>query len=136
MRRLATAAKPFYADPLFYGLTAPGLVGLALPFSGSPPPWYWIALLALAEEIVFRMGLQEALNRLFGRRALGPLGLGNLAASVVFAAAHLLYHPPLWAAGVLAPSLVFGLLWDRYGSVLPSWLTHAFYNFCYFGLAF
>jgi membrane protease YdiL (CAAX protease family) len=37
---------------------------------------------------------------------------------------------------VFLPSLVYGILWDRYKSVLPCWIVHAAYNLAYFNPTF
>jgi membrane protease YdiL (CAAX protease family) len=81
------------------------------------------------EETVFRGGLQSALlTRSVFRTRAGPVSLANVLTSIVFAAAHLFRQPPLWAALVLLPSLVFGWSRERYNSIVPSTLLHMIYN--------
>lgn len=92
--------------------------------------WLGFALPAL-EELAFRGGVQDALGRLTGRR-LGPLSLANLGTSVLFAALHLVAHPPLWAAAVFFPSLVFGWSRERCACLAAPIALHAFYNSGYF----
>ena len=58
--------------------------------------------------------------------------LANLATSVLFTALHFVSHPPLWAAGVLLPSLLYGYFRDRHDSVYPAIALHVFYNAGYF----
>ncbi len=101
-----------------------------------------IALLSpLLEEIVFRGGLQTfLLEREFFRKRKFGIGVANVSAanivtSLAFAAAHLIYQTPLWACLVFIPSLVFGWARERYDSVIPPILLHAFYN-AGFGLLF
>ena len=101
-----------------------------------------IALLSpLLEEIVFRGGLQTfLLEREFFRKRKFGIGVANVSAanivtSLAFAAAHLIYQTPLWASLVFIPSLVFGWARERYDSVIPPILLHAFYN-AGFGLLF
>ncbi len=88
-----------------------------------------VLLYPLLEELAFRGFLQGWLleNETFRRRVSG-LTLANLLTSIVFAAAHLINQPPLWAAGVFFPSLVFGYFRDRHQSIVASFLLHAWYN--------
>lgn len=92
-----------------------------------------IAVYPIVEEWLFRGRIQGALAHYpFGHsRWLGISG-ANLATSLLFSALHAVNHPPLWAAGVLLPSLLFGLFRDRYGRIGPSILLHAVYNAGYF----
>jgi uncharacterized protein len=95
-----------------------------------------VLLQPLVEELLFRGLLQgRLLMRGWGRRQLGGFTLANLAASLLFAALHFASHPPLWAAGVLLPSLLYGYFRDRYDSVLPAIALHVFYNAGYFLLS-
>lgn len=105
-------------------------------FAGSRmhPPAYgaaWMSFVLvqpLAEELAFRGVLQgELLRRTAGRLA-GPVSVANLWTSAAFAALHLLAQPPAWALAVAVPSLVFGHLRERLGSVWPAVLVHAAYN--------
>lgn len=52
----------------------------------------------------------------------------------MFSMTHLANHSLLWSLLVFAPSLCFGFLRDRFGSVYPAMLLHAFYNAGYFVL--
>ena len=109
------------------------LIGLPTDQQGaSVSTWLYVVLAyPILEEIVFRGGLQSALlKRDALRRTLGtvPLTLANLITTVIFAAFHLLNQPPLWAALVIAPSLVFGWMRERHDSVIPSIVLHIFYN--------
>ena len=85
------------------------------------------------EEVVFRGILQGWLSQ-WHRMRTGWRGFtaANGATALLFAAVHLVYHPPLWAAGVLIPALVFGFFRDRYASIWPGTLLHVFYNGGYF----
>lgn len=103
----------------------------------------WSALFSLVliqpviEELLFRGLLQgQVLQLAWGRRQWAGLTTANLAVSVVFVALHFLTHPPLWALGVLIPSLLFGYFRDRHRSVYPSMALHVFYNAGYFLLPF
>ena len=55
----------------------------------------------------------------------------RFALAVAFALAHTLWHAPLWAAAVFVPSLVFGYMRDRHGSIYPGLLLHCIFNAAY-----
>jgi membrane protease YdiL (CAAX protease family) len=87
----------------------------------------------IVEELLFRGVLQgELASTAWGRRQRYGLSLANLASSAAFAALHFIHHPPLWAAAVAVPSLIFGHFRDRYGHVYASLLLHIYYNTGYF----
>jgi len=123
------------AWPVWYGLY------MQMP---SPPDTGWVfdfpvtlllfvLLYPLLEEIVFRGLLQETLLRFTPmQRKTAGITLANVATSILFAGAHTLSHPPLMAALVFLPSLLFGYFRDRYdGWLLPSILLHCYYNLGY-----
>lgn len=89
----------------------------------------WLALLAAAEELVFRGGLQTALAQ---RPALARCRFGlsgaNLLASLAFAAAHLWAHTPLQAAGMLPVSLLLGAGFEQSGRLRVPIAMHAWFN--------
>ncbi len=88
-----------------------------------------ILLRPVVEELLFRGLLQGWLReRPAWRQARWGVMRANLAVSVVFTALHFIGHPPLWAAGVLLPSLLFGYFRDRHDSVWPAIALHVFYN--------
>lgn len=96
-----------------------------------PGGWAWVSLVLvqpLAEEIVFRGVLHGQLLRLGAARRVGPLTAANWLTTAGFAALHLVSHAPAWALAVIAPSLVFGHLRERFQSVWPPVLVHALYN--------
>lgn len=88
----------------------------------------FVVVQPLLEELVFRGLLQGQLLRLRAARRLGPVSVANLVTTFAFVAAHLVAQPPGWALAVAAPSIVFGHLRERFGSVLPAMLLHALYN--------
>lgn len=93
--------------------------------------WAWVSLVLVqpaAEELVFRGVLQGQLLRLSCARRAGPLTLANLVTTTGFVGMHLLVQPAGWALAVAVPSLLFGHLRERFGSVLPAWFMHAYYN--------
>ncbi|MEE9319765.1 MAG: JDVT-CTERM system glutamic-type intramembrane protease [Granulosicoccus sp.] len=134
-----TSVPVFYRDIPFWLAVACGPVSwLLLWFSDTPRAAIHVPVTALLiasliypvlEEFVFRGGLQPALlARPVFRKRVGPVSLANVLTSIAFAAAHLLRQPPLWAALVLLPSLVFGWSRERYDSIVPPTLLHMFYN--------
>ncbi|ROZ74416.1 JDVT-CTERM system glutamic-type intramembrane protease [Ramlibacter sp. WS9] len=114
----------------------------------APPVWWalapWVAadrftgaaallsaalLYPLLEELSFRGLLQGwLLDRLGGWHRYGGISLPNLLTSLAFSGAHLATQPVLWAAAMVVPSLVFGHLRERHGSVLPPMALHIYYN--------
>ena len=138
---LAPHALALHRDRLFLVALAAGplacLALTGLPGVALRPAWpapavvlYALLLYPLVEEWVFRGQLQPWLGVALPG-GFGPLSWANLATSVVFAALHLLFHPPLWAAGVLLPSLVFGFFRDRHGRLTAPVLLHGVYNASY-----
>lgn len=88
-----------------------------------------VLLYPLVEELAFRGFLQGWLReRTALRRQWLGISTANVLTSIVFASAHLISQPPLWAAGVFFPSLVFGYFRDRHQSIVTAFLLHAWYN--------
>ena len=86
----------------------------------------------LVEEVFFRGVIQGQLERVARtRRRFAGLSAANYLTTLLFSLAHLIHHPPLWAAAVVVPSLIFGHFRDRHRQVYPAFLLHAFYNACY-----
>jgi membrane protease YdiL (CAAX protease family) len=136
-----------WQDPLFLvALLAGLLVWLALYIMQQPvvqwgwpllAPWqFLVAVLVypVLEEIAFRGLIQELVRDFISGRFLGPLSIANLLTSLLFTGLHFITHPPLWAALVFFPSLVFGLFKDRTHRLLAPILLHVFYNAGYFWL--
>jgi membrane protease YdiL (CAAX protease family) len=127
-------------------LIAPLLWLIGYYFYAPTPDWRWplhqpreFALLVMfypcLEELLFRGMLQGwLLERANFQRHWQGLTLANLATSCIFTALHFLMHPPLAAASVLLPSLVFGYFRDRYGRLHAPILLHVYYNLGYFWL--
>ena len=83
----------------------------------------------LVEEVLFRGIIQgQFAKHDWGKRSWLNISGANVAASVLFAAIHLINGSPLFAFSVIAPSLVFGYFRDYYNSVYPSIIIHSTYN--------
>ena len=109
------------------------LVGAQMRAPAGWMPWLSLVLVQpLLEELVFRGVLQGQalqLTAVQGQpRRLGPVTLANALVTAAFVALHLPVQPLGWALAVAAPSLVFGHLRERFGSVWPAVLVHACYN--------
>ena len=90
-----------------------------------------VLAVALPEEVFYRGYLQTRLDDLFPakRRILGAsVGWALPIASVIFVAGHLAVRPALWQLGIFVPSLIFGWLRLRTGSLLAPVLYHALCN--------
>ena len=92
------------------------------------------ALISLAvvqpvvEELAFRGALQGYLLDRGWTRRTGPVSIANLGTTVAFVALHFIAQPPAWALAIAAPSLVFGHVRERLGTVLPAIALHSHYN--------
>jgi len=137
----------FWQDTLFGTAIAAGLLYWLVLYmvTRQPPafgwplqdPWRFVypaLLYPVAEELVFRGLVQDLAHRYLKAWALGPLTHANILTSLLFTALHFFNHPPLWAAAVLVPSLLFGFFKDRSGGLAAPVLLHVFYNSGYFWL--
>ena len=138
----------FYRSPAFLSSLAAGAAFFcALPLLVAVQPVSWQRMLSvgflmaavwqpIVEELLFRGCLQGVLvRRVSGRQTVIGISLANLLTSILFIGAHIPTHPLLWALLTLFPSLVFGVLRDRSGSVVPPIAVHVFYNTGYFLIA-
>ncbi|HJV75992.1 MAG TPA: JDVT-CTERM system glutamic-type intramembrane protease [Noviherbaspirillum sp.] len=125
---LAIFAAPLALALMALLLPVPGgAIALSIPILLS-----MVLLQPLVEELLFRGVIQGQLEKAsWARHRLAGLSVANFFTTLLFALAHLVHHAPLWAAGVIIPSLVFGHFRDRHRQVFPAFLLHAFYNGCY-----
>ena len=137
--------RPFHQDALFLFLFALGpmawlpMIEVSI-FQPLPSHTIWsTAFLSVAlwqplcEELLFRGLIQgHLLESRPGQTTWFGLSIANLLTSFVFSLAHLASHSISWSLLVLVPSLCFGFLRDRFRSVYPSIILHAFYNSGYF----
>ena len=123
---MALIAAPLVWLGLFYILQPTLQLGWPL----ATPAVFLLPVLVypVLEEIVFRGFVQELVHEHVSDRFFGPLSIANLLTSLVFAGLHFVYHPPLWAALVFFPSLVFGFFKDRTQSLTAPIILHIFYN--------
>jgi len=139
---------PFYRDILFCVAMLAGMgfwVGLwlcvpvhpiTLEEALSPAFLSLVVWQPALEEFLFRGCLQGQLGQQsWGRQRWCGITAANGCTSLLFAVGHYWSHPPLWAAAVLFPSLIFGYFRDRYTSIYPCMVLHGFYNAGYFGLS-
>ena len=92
-----------------------------------------ILLLPLIEELAFRGYLQGRLAASAVQRfCIYGISGQNLITTAVFSSFHLLSHSILWSLAVIIPSLIFGFFRDKYQSVIPAVMLHAYYNGMYF----
>ncbi|TCK19514.1 hypothetical protein DFR30_2827 [Thiogranum longum] len=144
---MSQAYRAFWRDPVFLAATGAALLYWGLLWVISTPAtdlaWplreplrfiYPAVLYPVIEEIVFRGWMQEFIQLRLRPWRLGPLTHANLLTSLVFSALHFINHPPIWAAAVFLPSLLFGLSRERSGGLTAPILLHVFYNSGYFWL--
>jgi membrane protease YdiL (CAAX protease family) len=121
------------AAPVAWGLAA---LGVTIPIG---TPWRDVAGLVLwsvAEEIVFRGGVQTALSRqpvFLMRDGLRPhawcaITAANAATSLLFCAAHLWNKPATIALGLFPVSLLLGASLERSGRLVVPVALHAYFN--------
>ncbi len=122
---IALALGPVVWIALWFILGKPAINGLALKVFLTGVIFY-----PIMEELAFRGFIQTWLleKPIWTRTVLPKISRANVMTSVVFAAFHLFNQPPLWAALVFVPSLMFGYLRERYDAVTPSIIMHAWYN--------
>ena len=139
------AAPAFYRSPVFLSaLAMGGAVWLVLTLLAIVQPLPWLQIFSLpflvavlwqptVEELLFRGCLQGWLfTHGWGRQSFVGISVANLLTSIVFSGAHIATHSLPWALSTLFPSLLFGVLRDRSGSVLPPLALHIIYNAGYF----
>lgn len=142
---MTASQSRYWRDPLFYAAMAAGMVFWLILFALTDPQpdpgWalreplrFLVPALVypVVEELVFRGLIQDLAQEYLKPWRLGPLTHANILTSLLFTALHFINHPPLWAAGVLAPSLVFGFFRERTAGLAAPIVLHSFYNSGYF----
>ena len=92
-----------------------------------------IILFPIVEECIFRGILQSLLLKIvLFQKKIFCITYSNFLTSTLFALTHLFNHPPIWALGVIIPSIIYGYFRERFNHLLPPILLHIWYNFIYF----
>ncbi len=81
----------------------------------------------LVEEYLFRGLFQSMLLTRFSS-SIYIVSYANIITSIIFSLSHLFYNTLLHSVLVFFPSMVFGILYDRSRSIIPSVITHFVYN--------
>lgn len=116
-------------SPLFAICVILGFCGFFLPgppFPQSLSSWGWFLTAPFIEELTWRALLQNQLALWLGSGGLIPWP--NLITSTAFALLHFILSPTLLAVLTFFPSLVFGLIWARFHSLILCSLLHLWYN--------
>lgn len=90
-----------------------------------------LVMVALPEEFFFRGYLQGRFNRIFTGRLMlfgVPVGLGLIIVSLIFALSHSLIHFAVWHSLIFFPSLAFGWLREKRGTITASIFFHTVCN--------
>jgi len=137
----------YWKDPLFFAAIGAALLYWGVLYAVTQPKpdpaWplhdplrfiYPALLYPIIEELIFRGYIQELVHRRLTVWRLGPFSHANILTSLLFTALHFINHPPLWAAAVFIPSLLFGFFKDRSGRLGAPIVLHVFYNSGYFWL--
>lgn len=127
-----------YAAALGIGTGIAAVLGL-LTEGSVPAGSMTFASLALlqpvVEELLFRGWMQGRLaSTRYGSRSVAGISNANLVTTIAFVLIHFVNQPPLWALGVIFPSLLFGYFRDRSGSVWPAIVLHVVFNSAFFAL--
>ncbi len=137
--RRSAFVDPYYllaaiaAIPALIILAAVTPVALSLSWPPESLLLTMVVVSPVLEEIVFRAGVQDSLARRTSSRV-GRLTIANIATALLFCGMHLWRHPPAWALATAVPALVFGLVYERHGTLLAPIGLHAFYNLAYLTL--
>lgn len=102
---------------------------LAVVLALLPARWSTLLLLApLAEEVLFRAGLQDALSRHLSGRIRAAGLAANAGTALAFAAAHMVLHPGPLASLTLLPALLIGRVYQQHRRLAPCVALHASFN--------
>jgi membrane protease YdiL (CAAX protease family) len=94
-----------------------------------PAPLATLLVIApIAEEIIFRAGLQETLLRHLSRRSAAGALVANILTALAFSAAHVALHANAIAALTVLPSLLVGRVYQQQRRLIPCIALHALFN--------
>jgi len=117
-------------------VTLPDAADPVFSVSGDGPLLATLLAAAVLEEIVFRLGLHEALLRRWSANGASFLpSRANVATALAFAIAHLLTRGAWLAVGTFPIAIGIGLLYERQRKVLPCIGLHALLNLLWWGIA-
>jgi membrane protease YdiL (CAAX protease family) len=105
--------------------------GYPLPVRSATRDLALLLLWSVAEEVVFRGGVQPALARspaLAGRRQVMGISAANALTSLLFCAAHAWSKPVSVTLGLLPISLLLGASMERSGRLWVPVALHAWFN--------
>jgi len=91
-------------------------------------------LYPIAEEIFFRGVIQPLVGEKLPSNN-RTISTANIITSLLFSAAHLINHSPLWALATFIPSLIYGYTMERYKTLYGPIVLHCCYNAGYFAVA-
>jgi membrane protease YdiL (CAAX protease family) len=104
-------------------------VGYPLPVRSAARDLTLLLLWSVAEEMVFRGGVQPALARWApARRELAGISMANALTSLLFCAAHAWSKPALVTLGLFPISLLLGVSMERSGRLWVPVALHAWFN--------
>jgi membrane protease YdiL (CAAX protease family) len=106
-------------------------IGYPLPVRSAAYDLTLLLLWSVAEEVVFRGGVQPALARwppLAARREIIGISAANALTSLLFCAAHAWSKPTLVTLGLLPISLLLGASMERSGRLWVPVALHAWFN--------
>jgi membrane protease YdiL (CAAX protease family) len=92
------------------------------------PLWTSLLFAPIAEEVVFRAGLQESLLRRLGARHAVDAFTANLLTALAFAAAHVALRPGILACLTILPSLLVGRVYQQHRRLELCVALHAGFN--------
>ena len=87
----------------------------------------FLIFVPFVEEYLFRGLLQSMLLTRFSG-SIYIVSYANIVTSIIFSLSHLFYNNLFHSFLVFFPSVVFGILYDRNRSIIPSFITHLVYN--------
>lgn len=98
----------------------------------------WIRLIwvAFIEEYIFRVLLQENLLLLTEKKYFFYVSKANSLTSIIFAFLHLFTHSFFMGILTFFPSIMLGVVWDKYKNFYLCVFLHWWYNICFFYFSF
>ncbi len=98
--------------------------------------WIRLVWVAFIEEYIFRVLLQENLAQLIEKKEFLYISKANSITSIIFALSHLFTHNFLMGILTFFPSIILGVVWDKYKNFYLCVILHFWYNACFFYLSY